>query len=74
MQIRIGYELVYECVQPTPMILNLNVHYSRASDLQSPDVLHTDPAVPMSPVPGRFRQLVHAHRGAGGRIRLSADG
>ncbi len=28
MQIRIGYELIYQCPQPTPMILTLNVHYS----------------------------------------------
>jgi hypothetical protein len=26
MQIRLGYELVYECPQPTPMLLMLNVH------------------------------------------------
>ena len=37
MQIRVGFELIYECPQPTPMILTLNVHYSRASDLVGPD-------------------------------------
>ncbi|MEA3125635.1 MAG: hypothetical protein QOD67_2654, partial [Caballeronia sp.] len=26
MKLRVGYELVYECVQPTPMLLMLNVH------------------------------------------------
>ena len=26
MKIRIGYELIYDCPQPTPMILTLNVH------------------------------------------------
>ena len=31
MKIRIGYELVHECPQPTPMILCLNVHFSRIS-------------------------------------------
>ena len=29
MQIRVGYEMVYRCPQPTPMILTLNVHYTR---------------------------------------------
>ena len=48
MQIRVGYELVYECPQPTPMILTLNVHYTRASDLVAPDHLVTDPAVPVT--------------------------
>ena len=30
MKLRVGYELVYECVQPTPMLLMLNTHYSHA--------------------------------------------
>ena len=29
MQIRIGYELIYECPQPTPMMFALHVHPSR---------------------------------------------
>ena len=48
MKIRIGYELIYECPQPTPMILTLNVHYTRASDMLEPDHLKTDPSVPMA--------------------------
>jgi transglutaminase-like putative cysteine protease len=47
MRIRLGYEIVYECAQPTPMILTLNVHYTRASDLEEPDYLRTQPSVPM---------------------------
>jgi len=49
--IRIGYELVYECPKPTPMILMLNVHFSRVSDLYTPDHVRTDPWM-----------LVFAHR------------
>ena len=37
MQIRLGYDIVYQCPQPTPMIITLNVHYTRASDLVRPD-------------------------------------
>ncbi len=48
MKIRFGYELVYECPQPTPMLLMLNVHYSRVSDLVSPDHLVISPSVPIS--------------------------
>ncbi len=33
MQIKVGYELIYQCPQPTPMILTLNIHYTRASDI-----------------------------------------
>ena len=48
MKIRVGFDIVYECPQPTPMILTLNVHYSRISDLQHPDHLMTDPPLPTS--------------------------
>ncbi|HCZ13463.1 MAG TPA: transglutaminase, partial [Candidatus Accumulibacter sp.] len=47
MKIRIGYDIVYECEQPTPMILMLNIHYSRMNDVVLPDHLITDPAVPL---------------------------
>jgi len=47
MQIRVGYELRYTFPQPTPMILTLSIHYSRASDLLRPDHMHTDPSVPI---------------------------
>ena len=48
MKIRIGYELVHECPQPTPMILCLNVHFSRISDMLVPDHLIASPSVPIS--------------------------
>jgi transglutaminase-like putative cysteine protease len=47
MKLRIGYELTYECPQPTPMILTLNVHFSRVSDMIIPDHLRTDPPLPL---------------------------
>ena len=37
MQIRVGCELVYECPQPTPMILMLNIHFTRVSDIVMAD-------------------------------------
>jgi hypothetical protein len=33
MQIHVGFEMEYQCPGPTPMILALSIHYSRASDL-----------------------------------------
>jgi transglutaminase-like putative cysteine protease len=47
-KIRVGYELTYRCPQPTPMILNLNVHYTRAADLDRPDYMRTSPSVPLT--------------------------
>lgn len=48
MQIRVGLEMSYVCPQPTPMILALRIHYSRAADLVRPDHLPTQPAVPIT--------------------------
>jgi transglutaminase-like putative cysteine protease len=47
-KIRVGYELIYDCPQPTPMMLVLNIHYSRASDLAVPDHVITDPSIPIA--------------------------
>ena len=47
MQIKLGYELVYECPQPTPMLLVLTVHHTRVADLVMADRFVTEPAVPI---------------------------
>ena len=47
-EIRIGYELIYDCPQPTPMMLVLNIHYTRAADILVPDHVKTDPSVPIA--------------------------
>ena len=49
MKIRVGYELIYDFPQPTPMIMVLGIHVTRASDVIVPDYLRTDPAVTISP-------------------------
>ena len=46
MQIRVGYELQYTFTQPTPIILTLNIHHSRAADLEKPDQMQTAPVIP----------------------------
>ena len=48
MQLRVGYELIYECPQPTPMILALNIHYTRVPDLVEPDHIITSPPTPIT--------------------------
>ena len=45
----VGYELIYECPQPTPMMLMLHVHHTRAADIIEADVMHADPFVPTVP-------------------------
>jgi transglutaminase-like putative cysteine protease len=46
-RIKVGCELLYDCPKPTPMLLTLNIHYSRASDLEVPDHLLINPPVPL---------------------------
>ena len=45
MKIRVGYEVAYQSPQPTPMVLTLRVHPSRAADLVSSDPIVTTPPI-----------------------------
>jgi len=47
MRIHVGCEMRFEFPQATPMIVMLNVHFSRFSDLERPDFLVTTPSVPI---------------------------
>jgi malonyl-CoA reductase/3-hydroxypropionate dehydrogenase (NADP+) len=47
MRIRLGYEIAYQCPQPTPMLLMLRVHPSRENDLMAPDLIGVSPDVPV---------------------------
>jgi hypothetical protein len=75
MQIRVGYELVYDCPQPTPMLLMLNVHYTRVSDMVVSDHLvlralrSRSVAIATASATGCNRIVAPA-----GRVRLSAMG
>ncbi|MEO8441958.1 MAG: transglutaminase family protein [Betaproteobacteria bacterium] len=73
MQIRAGFELVYECPQPTPMILMLNIHYSRASDLVVPDHLLTVPSLPVSAYRDSFGNWCTRIVAPEGETRLTSD-
>ena len=48
MQIKVGYELVYRCPRPTPMVVTLSIHYSRISDLIKADHLVLTPSIPVT--------------------------
>ncbi|MEO8005480.1 MAG: transglutaminase family protein [Betaproteobacteria bacterium] len=73
MQIRVGCELVYECPQPTPMILMLNVHYSRAADLVIPDKLVTNPPLPIHAYRDSFGNWCSRIVAPAGQTRISTD-
>ena len=73
MQIRIGYEIVYDCPQPTPMILTLNVHYTRVSDLVVPDHLVTRPSVPLTAYRDGFGNWCTRVVAPAGKFRISTE-
>ena len=73
MQIRLGYELIYRCPQPTPMILNLNIHYTRAADLVRADNMFTDPWVPLVLYRDGFGNWCTRLVAPAGRMRITAD-
>lgn len=74
MDIHIGYEISFECVQPTPMMVMLNVHPSRAGDLKVPDTLMTTPNVPSTRYRDRFDNWCTRFVAPVGRTTLTADG
>jgi transglutaminase-like putative cysteine protease len=74
MQIQVGYDLIYECTQPTPMILMLNIHYSRAADIVTPDVMTTDPCVSSTAYRDGFGNWCTRIVAPPGRIRIATLG
>jgi len=73
MQIRVGYELLYTFPQPTPMILTLSIHYSRASDLIRPDYMITTPSVPMRAYRDGFGNWCTRLVAPAGSMRIATD-
>ncbi len=73
MKIRVGFEMAYQCPQPTPMILALSIHYSRASDLVRPDHLVTLPSVPITAYRDMFGNWCSRVVAPPGRFVISSD-
>jgi transglutaminase-like putative cysteine protease len=74
MKIRVGYELIYDFPQPTPIIMVLGTHPSRASDVLVPDHLVTTPSVPVTPYRDGFGNWCSRILAPSGRLKLSGDG
>ena len=74
MRIRVGYELIYDFPQPTPMIMVLGAHPTRAADVIVSDALQTDPVVQISPYRDLYGNWCSRLVAPAGRMRLSGDG
>ncbi len=73
MHIRVGYELVYQCPQPTPIIATLRVHPSRAADIVKPDQLSLSPSVPVTSYLDSFGNWCDRFVAPAGTLRLTSD-
>ena len=58
MIIQAGFKISFQCPARTPMLLQLNVHPSRAGDLRSPDVIKSNPPLEMSAYVDHFGNRV----------------
>src|ERR1700743_342502 len=47
MEIKVGFEIAYAAVQPTPMVTMLNIHPSRFSDIVGTETIVAEPNVPI---------------------------
>lgn len=74
MKIRVGYEITFNCPSPTPMVLHLNVHPSRAGDIIVADCMRTDPPVPITQYRDEFDNICTRIVAPAGQLQLTADG
>jgi transglutaminase-like putative cysteine protease len=73
MRLRAGYELQYEFPQTTPIILILNVHFTRVSDLETPDHIIINPSVPISGYRDGFGNWCSRLVAPMGRMMITTD-
>ncbi len=73
MQIRCGYDIVYDCPAPTPMMLMLSLRPERMLDLVSPHVIRFDPAAPTRTYYDSFGNICTRLVAPPGEMRFSAD-
>ncbi len=73
MRLRTGYELIYSFPQPTPIILLVSIHDSRASSIVVPDRLTTEPGIPIAEYRDAFGNQCNRVLAPAGRLRLTAD-
>ena len=73
MRIRAGYELIYDCPEPTAMLMMISVHASRTADLLTPaEITFTGGAVPRT-YQDRFGNLCTRLVAPAGRTVVTTD-
>jgi transglutaminase-like putative cysteine protease len=72
-RIHVGCQLDFQLPQATPMIVALNVHFSRYPDLEHPDLLVTNPPVPIEGYRDGFGNWCSRLVAPAGAFRLGTD-
>jgi len=72
MKLSVGYELIYDCPQATPMILMLHIHHTRAPDIIIADRMMTDPMAPITTYRDGFGNLCSRLVAPPGQIRIAS--
>jgi transglutaminase-like putative cysteine protease len=73
MKIRAGYDIIYDCPQPTPKVLLLTVHPSRQPDLITPNRIIFDPPVEATEYTDGFDNLCTRLLAPPGLFRIRSD-
>ena len=73
MKIRIGYEIAYDCPQPTAMVLTLSVHPSRAADVTVTQPMTFDPPIPSRDYIDRYGNICTRIVAPAGRLAISSE-
>lgn len=73
MLIRVGYDLVFDVPAPTPMLLMLYLHPSRAPSARRPETIVTEPAIPISQYIDHLGNRVGRIVAPAGKLRIWND-
>ena len=73
MKIRAGFDIVYDCPQPTPKILLLRVHPAQHGGLATPDTMTFDPPVAASEYIDGFGNICTRVVAPAGPFRIRSD-
>jgi transglutaminase-like putative cysteine protease len=73
MDIRIGFDFLFECAGHTPMVFMLNVHPGRRSDLLTPDYISISPHRAIHPYVDGFGNKCVRLLAPPGKLRVTSD-
>src|SRR6516162_8472452 len=73
MKLHVGFDMAFECAEPTPMIFMVNVHPSRTPDLMTPDRLRVIPTRSITSYVDSFGNRCTRLLAPKGSLRVATD-